>query len=513
MKNKIIAFISACLCISLFLVPCIGCALVADVIEIIAETIFSETTRNLQDITSDVLGQLYEDSIKSYYVEDGELKFSVPNFDIVTGKVQLQYEIVDPLTNETTNKDDVLLEATLLLTPNGGATIDTATNIPLFSNGINLTITRTSVSPQHYFIRFPNNFNYDRQVTFANDSISISGQSGCTVFKVDKGDRYTEVFSNVLYSNFYCETIKFTTNNINAISVSCNAETMPTASQLQTYCSYPSGIYSNRGNNVSASEPLNYPTTVDLLHGSFMMIYPSRDPNSGNKINKTFNCFSYFTTGFVITNNSTHSRQIESYYTNNYEQNYYIYPITGGTIVDKDNYTDVGLPSLSPVFDLDPSLPSFDLDLLDLLPALLDLLDGDLLPDLADLLLRLLDFFGHMPDIDTTWNPDTTLNTNNYWELDFPSDDSGSGSSGYDITVNVTVDITRPLVTTYTYIDPIEIETLPVITTYTMPVAVQEIASDTIDSTTNFLNNVGVLPVYAFLTLIGVGIAIILKGV
>lgn len=520
MKKLISSCFALVVCLSFIVSPlCLGAESSISLPEIIIETIFSDFLGNIDKVkngefpNSGVMGaadkilkKAYETALDHATTDsNGDIQLTVPTFDIITGKERLEWTIEKRNSSgevTETFTDDILIEVTFLLTDSWSVDYaDPATGVTYYSNALNIAITRSNGSVKHYVVVFGTGFNYARNVSWSYPTISISAQSGCTLYSVEGG-----VIGQALQTNFYTENCIFTVSDTNSITTNLN----DLISNVNAYSS-PIGIYSRRGASVSA-DGINYPVDVDICHGCFN--FRLLGTNNSTKYEMGVYCNRYLKTGFTMTNNSLHAATNNTYYSvNNYSNNYYNYPITGGTIIDKNNYEDKDLPSLAPIFDLDTSLPDWDLDLLDLIPSILDLLDGDLLPDLTDLLGRLLDFFGAMPDIDMQWSPDTTLNTNNYWDLDFPSDDSGGGGSGGNIIVTVDVDITRPLVTVYSYSDPIELNTLPSITTYTMPVAVQSAASDVISEGTDLLEDMGILPIFGFLTLIGIASAIIFKGV
>lgn len=520
MKKLISSCVAFVVCLSFIVSPlCLGAEDIS-LPEILTETIFSEFIGNIDKAmngeipNSGVMGaadkilkKAYETALSHATTDtNGDIQLTVPTFDIITGKEQLQWTIEkrNNLGEVTeTFSDDILIEVTFLLTDNWSAEYsDTATGVTYYSNALNICITRSNGSVKRYVVVFGTGFNYSRHVTWSYPTISISAQGGCTLYSVEGG-----VIGQALQTNFYTENCIFTVSDTNSITTNLN-------DLITNNNSYPApiGIYSRRGGAVSA-DGINYPVDVDLCHGCFN--FRLLGTNNSTRYEMGVYCNRYLKTGFTMTNNSVHAATNNTYYSvNNYSNNYYNYPITGGTIIDKNNYEEKNLPSLAPVFDLDTSLPDWDLDLLDLIPSILDLLDGDLLPDLGELLGRLLDFFGNMPDIDMQWNPDTSLNTNNYWELDFPSDDSGGGGSGGDnIVVTVEVDITRPLVTVYDYEDPVSLNSLPVITTYTVPAEIQTAADTVLGSANSILNTSDLLPIYAFLTLIGIGVALVFKGV
>ena len=524
MKKIISSCFALVICLSFLVSPlCLGADSISPIVEIIAETAFSEfigegvkealeegsmPDSGIFGCAEEFMKKALEKAMENPTVDSntGDLSLTMPTFDIITGKERLFWTIekrndLGEITETFT--DNILIEITFLLTDNWSANYqDPATGITYYSNALNIAITRTNGSTTRYVVVFGSGFNYSRNVTWSYPSVSISAQGGCTLYSVSGG-----LIGQAISTNFYTENCIFSVSDTNSIDTDLNL-----INSVSSAYPNPIGIYSRRGNSIAA-DGINYPIDIDICHGCFNFRYLNR--NNSTKYESAIYCNRYLRTGFMITNNPVHITTNNTYYsTNNYSNNYYNYPLTGGTIIDKNNYIDKDLPTLAPVFDLDTSLPDWDLDLLDLIPSILDLLDGDLLPDLGDLLGRLLDFFGNMPDIDMQWSPDTSLNTNNYWELDFPSDDSGGGGSGGDnIIVTVEVDITRPLVTVYDYEDPVSLNSLPVITTYTVPADIQTAADTVLDSANSILNTSDLLPIYAFLTLIGIGVALVFKGV
>lgn len=439
MKNKILSFLSVLICLCFFVSPlCVG-AEVISLPEILLETIFSEFIGNIDKVMNGempnsgamgaadkILKKAYETALEHATADNnGDIQLTLPTFDIITGKEQLQWTVqkrnnLGEVTETFT--DDILIEVTFLLTNSWSVDyLDPATGVTYYSNALNIAITRTNGSVKRYVVVFGTNFDYSRNVLWSYPTISIAAQGGCTLYSVEGG-----VIGQALQTNFYTENCIFTVSDTNSITTNLN----DLITNVNAYPS-PIGIYSRRGGAVSA-DGINYPVDVDICHGCFN--FRLLGTNNSTKYEMGVYCNRYLKTGFTMTNNSLHAATNNTYYSvNNYSNNYYNYPISGGTVIDKNNYQNLDLPALAPVFDIDTTDPDWLDTLLALLPSLLDLLDVDLLPDLADLLGRLLDFFGNMPDIGLQWNPDTSLNPNNYWELDFPSDDSGGGGSGGDV--------------------------------------------------------------------------------
>lgn len=434
---------------------------------------------------------------------NGDLQFKIPNYDVVTGKYMLHYVLED----ETV--DDVLVECTALLTDTPQALplapsvrVNVYGDIYYYANALNFTITDTE-GVRRYVVAYPAGFNYTSP-SFSSSSYAIAAQNGCTVYEYRGGEKVTN--NRPIKTNVRMNVVRFNTSTVNSVRKDLSDIYTPSS----TYYSKPVGFYgSNSG--ISASHPLSFPSDIDIVLGSVGAVY--RAVSGGGTNIPTFNWNTEFMCSFATTNNPTKGNALTTRWTTPQTQNYYYNDyIQGGTTINETNVNNYFDGAFLPAFDIDPDLPLDDIIALltDLLPDFqlamrptLDLSTGALFD-------RLVDFYGNMPDINLDW--DTPLD-NDYWDIEFPPiPDSGGGGSG-DITVYVTVDITRPLITTYQYTDPLEIASLPQITTYTMPVAVQDSAKSILDTGEDVLQDSGLIPIYAFLTLIGIGIAIIFKGV
>lgn len=494
MKSKILSFLAVLTCLCFTASPlCVGA--VAPVIEeVIVETAFNELIAESKKLIDDAV-----DNVKSYkngllgltmYAAEKGLEYAanhatsdnnanspvlaMPSFDIVTGKYQMTWDIGNySFVNGDTVLDSVftdyiLIECTLLLTDSwSGEYADPATGVTYYSNAANISITRTNGSITRYIVVFPTNFNYSRNVQVLNDRVTVSPMSGCSLYTVDGGK-----IGQLLENNFYLDRISIITNDRNITTVSANSAI---GSGAYPQLAYPSGIISFRGTTISGTG-LNYPVDKDICHGSFNLRVKQRDSNAYNSY--TFYCLSHLTCGFYTTNNYNHQGVVNNSWTNIYQQNYYNFPLTNNTPITKDNYLDLNLPALKPVFDIDTQDSDWLQTLLALLPTLIDLFDGDILPNILDLLGRIADFWGNMPDIGMEWNVDPTLNNNNYMELDFPSsnppdDGGGGGSGGGTIIVDPWEPPEYPPVNTAPFIPA----TYPTIPTGTLP--------------TNFAQNMG----------------------
>ena len=530
MKTKILSFLAVLTCLCFCASPVCCCAVAEPIVEeVLTETGFSEFLSNgakefitdpssafkkyggIHGFLEGTLIDMYKNAIGNSVVGSANTpEFTVGNFDIITGKYQLTWDIGKyPSLMETVPSsifsDDILIECTMLLCDSWSTEYkDPATGVTYYSNALNISITRTNGSVSRYIVVFPSSFNYSRHVSVTADYVSISAQGGCTLYSVSGG-----VIGQVVENNFYMENVRFNCNNVNLTTVNANS----TLTTIQQVKAYPTGIWSYRGGTIS-SPGIDYPIDKDICHGVFNFYFPFSDGSSSSR-SYPFYCLRYLTCGFYTTNNSNHQAVVNNYWVNNYNQNYYNYPITGGTTITKDNYNDLNLPSLKPVFDIDTNDSDWLAQLLALLPTLIDLLDGDLLPDLLDFLGRLVDFWGNMPDIGMEWNNDMSLNNNNYMELELPSNnppDSGGGGSGGDVLVTVDVNITRPLVSSVvtSYWLQVDVSTE---TTATYPVAVVSAAPELWKKSDAVLNVLDLMPVYGLLALVGVAVAVLYKGV
>ena len=521
MKKILLSALSCAMCAVFLLSPLNAYATAPVLEEVIADTVYSEFLGRAADTEADlqkrgiawiikkVLESRYSDGIRNATTnQNGDLQITVPRYDLVTGKYQLKWSTYD-LNGNVTKNDSLLVECTMILGDSWNfEQYDEATNTTYYSNGLNYSITRSNGSVRKYFVSFPSTFNYNSAVSFSQNSINVSAQNGCTLFDVSGGQ-----INQVIETGFYCASTRFTQNTINSIDSDINL--LMTGRQTNNqYSTDISAFYSSYGSTISASSNTLYPVDKDICHGAFLCKYLKLD-GTNNSTGVRFDASQYLWTGFVVTNNPSHKNVINQYYITNNTKNYYVDPIDGGTVVNKNNYQEKNLPQLAPAFDIDTSLPDWDLDLLDLLPDLIsalgDLFDGDIL----DMLGKLLDFFGNMPDIGLEWNPDLSLNPNNYFDIELPAlPDSGGGGSGGNVVVTVDVNVDFPPVTVQTHAieDIVSVNTFPVIETYTVPPAIQTQAKTFLDSGESLVTTSGLLPIYAFLTLIGIAVAVIFKG-
>lgn len=446
---------------------------------------------------------LYYSWLNATKDNNDNLQFSIPNYDVLTGKYMLHYVLDNDF------EDDVLVECTALLSDTPAAlpalpsvTVAVYGDIYYYANALNFTITRTDGDIKRYVVTYPAGFNYTSPI-FSNSSYSIGAQSGCTVYEYRGGENVTN--NRPIKTNVRMNVVRFNTSTVNSIRK--NLSDLYTPSSL--YNSKPAGFYgSNSG--ISASAPISYPSDIDIVLGSVGAVYMASSGSGSSNI-PTFNWNTEFMCSFATTNNPQKGNQLNTRWTTPQTQNYYYNDyIQGGTTINETNVNNYFDGAFLPAFDIDPDLPLDDIIALltDLAPDFqlamrptLDLSTGALFD-------RLVDFYGNMPDINLDW--DTPLD-NDYWDIEFPPiPDSGGGGSGGDITV--TVDITRPLVpqvvTTY-WLD-LDVGTQ---TTVTYPVALVSAAPQVFDKADEVVDTLEIMPLIGLLAVFGVAVSILFKGV
>lgn len=367
--------------------------------------------------------------------------FTIPKYDMVQGKVQLQWTIGEYdgfgtlLSSKTQN---ILLEATVISsdTPTSIASVykDPYSGITYVPNAINLSITRENGTITRYVIVY-DNFDYTRRITASGSSYSISsGNARCYSYSDDTG------IGSAISSNFYTAQIDFILNPVNSITCDINSFTDQPNNTNTT--GLPVGIYSNSGGAVSANSPLDYPVDIDLCRGAVNMKYLTISNGSVGTSGpgRTFYTNRHFYTSFVNTNDPIKGGIFTQYRIENYNKNYYYdQTFVGGTQITNNNYNDFYNGVLAPMFDpdIDWSVPDIS-DILDsLVPDIELALKPQIDADMSLLKANIDNYFKFMPDIGFEWNPDLELNNNNYLELappDVPDDPGGGGGGGSIVT-------------------------------------------------------------------------------
>ena len=272
---------------------------------------------------------------------------------------------------------------------------------------------------------------------------------------------------------------------------------------------YENRIYWNTLNNIdfpidSNDNMLNikwgtndgYPSDLAFVNGSVSYTLPD-----SSYVNTTL---IQWWTSYVVTNSPTTNNQLTTSLTAPNQKNWYYEDNITNNTVTNNNSNDLYDGCFNSIFNVDLD----DIDITTLIPTIMADLEPTLNAGIAGLLDALLDFFGDMPDFDLTWDSDTH---NDYYEIidneNYPPTTTG------DINIVVTVEIERPLVSSITYTKSVELNTLPEVSTYQVPSYVLDTAPDVWELVGDVLNQTGLIPIFGFLTLAGVAIAIIFKGV
>lgn len=504
MKKLALSFISCITCLCFIISP-MCCGATGELAEeILEDTVFSymlsgDTSEDNQfsQLNKKAITTAWNYALNNATLHNNQIELKMPSFDIITGKATYSVQFEDGGTYTwTVEVTSVMCTAEMAALYNYAST-STGGDI-IYANAFNVTITKPS-GVTKYVIEMPANYNYNSNVTVGNDRVTIAvPSSGVKLYGYNNGTK------TLMASNFSMSNVIFNTMAYNSSDNDVVMATVPTGNYKQ----YPIGIYSGVGGSVPSSSPLRYPLDVDILHNNLAIKYMSSQEGNTSFTGKTYRPLQYLYVGFLSTN--SHSSSLNSYWTDNSKQNYYIYPVSGGTTIDKNNYTDYS-NQLAPVFTLDPELPDV-LDVLsDLIPAILDLLSPDIDLSLTDLLGRLLDFFGHMPDIGLQWDPDLNLNPNNYFDVELPSlpgSGGGGGGSGGDITVNV--DITRPKIPEVNTEPHVSIY-YPTVTTTAIPPTIISAGKEFVDLGKDITDMCGTTNIIVICGLIGVGVMLIFK--
>lgn len=343
-----------------------------------------------------------------------------------------------------------------------------------------------SLTKTQYFGTYTSGYN---QGIIGGGNVTIHRDSTGIYYDVTDGD-----LVGTLATDFTAapQDVVFYFNENNSIVRNANGGAYdPSLTYRTAYHSIPQ--YSGSG-----IEYITYPTDSQICNGRLYYTTKSGNTSSGTYIGFYYN-MSFFDTNDPQNDNVRSSLQ-SSTYKNTYNY-FYDSSFKGGTVINNDNKTTILNGSLQNAFDVDGKVVA----LADVSAAIKPTLDLEL-DRLADLIT---DFYVDVPDYGLPWSGG---GDNDYFDLTYEPPDSGGGGDG-DITVIVTVDVPRPLVTTMTYTTPLPPVSLPSMTTYTLPAAVIE-ASDGIKSYYDVIfDETGLLPIFGFLALVGVGCAIIFKGV
>lgn len=219
----------------------------------------------------------------------------------------------------------------------------------------------------------------------------------------------------------------------------------------------------------------------------------------------TWNTTPSYTLGFYTTNSNDNKQVYERNFGSS-KSNTFIYnyddSFVGGTVIDNSNKTTVLNGAFETSFDANGNvIMPIDLDakLMPLIDASLNNIEG-----------KVNNFFDDMPDFGNNWNnrnPD-----NNYFDLDYPLPPAPPTTG--DITVLVTVDVSRPLVPEFTtssrwlYIDVGNLTT----TVEAIPPQYVSAAQTLQNKTDDIFDELEMIPIYLGLAIFGVAVSILMKG-
>ena len=445
MKKKILAFF-ACLTCSIFIVSPVGAfGAGLDWVEILVDTAFSELLRESYDATTGSADKngginfVYSSFIKKMQEfmithptvtgedDNKELSFTVPTYQIITGKMNLTGSFADFVNDEPTNirSNSTIIEATILIT-DSSVEIDSLKpvtssddGVSLYPNAVNYTITHNDGSISRYVAVFRTNM--FSKFSVVNDHIGIAS----TNYDIYAYQPYS--LRIPLVSNSYLYGMRFNVMTENTIEANINSLCLP--NNTNYHGEYLLGVseWGQSSNGVYD----DYVSDLNLLTGRIYVKFAKKDGASGGAtLSRYFYPLNYLKVGFYITNDNTSENTVNNSWTTANTQNYYIDNYyDGGTVINNNNKDTEFNGGLLPLFDIDPDLPLADIiDLLtDLLPDVNARLQPTLDVSIDDLFDRLFDFYNKMPAIDMNWDP--TLDSENYWEVELPSppDDGGGG--------------------------------------------------------------------------------------
>lgn len=237
-----------------------------------------------------------------------------------------------------------------------------------------------------------------------------------------------------------------------------------------------------------------YPLDEEICKGAI-----HHKTQTGGSSSTSFSTAYKYTIGYIDTN----SPQIDKIYSQNFggrNSNTFIYnydtTYQGDTIIDNTNKSTIFDGTLNNCFDLSGNV---------ILPVDLNANITPLINTaIANLDTKLTDFFVDMPDFGDLW---TNRNVdNNYYQLDYPQPEMPPTTGD----INVTVDITRPLIP--------EVNTNPhvsfsyqTVTTTALPPSVLHAGAEIVEVGKDITDMCGTTNLIVVCGLIGVGVMLIFK--
>ena len=379
------------------------------------------------------------------------------------------------------------------------------------------TIRRTTGTSRYVIVPWQNGA-YKVSISYFNDRILLNGFQGSNV-KVYTWDGANNFVLTSLSMTIIGQNVTFWTASTNSIKNEMDDWGWSTIQSSNAHDCYGPDVVSFDQRSRLLSEG---PSDGSILRNQ---IYVDRRgngiPNNNGVVRQLTDYTSYgngrykIYTSWIDTNDSNVNHNLELHWTQNNQKVYnYNSSYVGGSTITNDNKTSIYNGAFSPAFDLDLGSIADILEALkELAPDIkfgLDSIFDDLKLDLFD---KLGEFYGEMPDIDSEWSVDPELNNNNYLDISPPQlPDNPSG--GGDVTVNVTVDITRPLVpavTTSTWLDIEFPSTTSDLGTY--PAYISSNTSNIWGITDRLLSPSGLIGLFVLLGFAGIAVSILFKGV
>lgn len=515
--KKLTSFLACLICLCFCTSPIFCNAAVPEIVIAVTETAFTAliaaanekdengVRKGIAGVARDFQSNLIEGSfLNPLTVNDDGLEFKIPNYEIITGQVMLHSDFGND--DEITYSDDTLIECTWLMSDmsSGWTSLEAVAKDEYsgqyyFSNALNFTITFKGGGVQRLVCKFRsnkyNNINHTQSF--------ISTGTGYVDVYLYTGP----VLEQKLYDNHYTTGVRMYFAPKNTIRYDLNP-VYPSTGQFDNY--YPSG-YSAWGNSGNSINPRVRPSLEDIVLGRCYYLYGHTPAYTGSSTwsGVGVQLLDNLYCSFYTTNNNNIENLANNYWTEPYQQNYYIDNIyEGGTVINNDNGDTYINGAFAPAFDIDPDLPLADILglLADLLPDFKLGLEPSLGLNIDDLFDRLFDFYANMPPIDMNFDPE--LDNDNYWDIELPAlPDAGGGGSG-DITVNV--DITRPKIP---YIDTSPQITLyiPTVTTTALPTGLITASKNFVELGVDITNAVGTTSLIVICGFVGVGVMFLFK--
>ena len=501
-------------CVSLFisvlLLPCICCSLVVSAIDpatVIETAVMAiELTVATANALSDSDEQLHQENVtamtKALDNQTGLATVTVLKYAFVTGKSQVRY-----LCTDNTERSFNVEVSMYYLENYDGAVYGDSTLSPIVNGKDGLKYIANNMyfdiwysDGFHYRIRYKPDDYLSFAQQFNSNAFGTSGQLLLTIFRPVNG-RFFDVSDGDLFGT-ELTTWGNSTSSISFYSV--NRNSIVTTPQ-QTW-------YDNSGNKYKFNNTTT-DTEIDPTRNMSLGYYPTPKQICFNSYNFT----SYYSSGSTTSNGSPF--YVGAFFDTNYtpwntsynnmnsskkDSNifYYDNTVVGGTTIDNSNKTTVLGGILVNDFDVNGLFTGIA-NLQGTIKPLLDI-------SLPDITSKVTNYFENMPDWNTTWD---TQRDNDYYLI--PWDDLPPDNPSGDITVLVTVDVSRPLVPEFTtssrwlYID------VGNMTTTVQAIQPEYVtAAQTLQGKTDSVfNELELIPLYLGLAIFGVAVSVLFKGV